>query len=206
MYIKSQEKTMKNIFALTTLALGIAAAANGFFSSSAHAVPVTGMVEIKANVPEIVFLETYKDITFNLEVADLTSSTPGLIQTASGSVAAGTTTITSPLAGTANQATSKTFSGIKAYRTWGTGGMGGKIEHSASVSATGGTLTSANDATSTMALTLAGAATTAASPAAPGLDSTKALDGVLDFTFNLSSVKAAGNYTGGEITVSAEGI
>jgi hypothetical protein len=196
---------MINIFALTTLALGIAAAANGFFSSSAHAVPVTGMVEIKATVPDIVFLETYKDITFNLQVTDLTSSTPGLIsQTASGSVTAGT--LSPALAGTTNQAASKTFSGIKAYRTWGTGGATGKIQHSASVSTGKGTLTSANDATSTMALTLAGAAATAASPAAPGLDSTKALDGVLDFTFALGSVKAAGNYSGGEITVSAEGI
>jgi hypothetical protein len=192
---------MKNIFALTTLALSIAAVANGIFSTTAHAAPVTGDVEIKATVPEIVFLETYKDITFNLETKDLTTDAPGLIQTASGSVAAGTTTVTLPLGATTVINPSKTFAGVQVYRTWGTGGPTAKIKHSASL--TSATLTHSSDTTSTMALT---AAKAAVDENAPGLDSTKALTGSMDFIFNLGSVKAAGNYAGATLQVSAEGI
>ncbi len=197
---------MKKIF-LAALTFGIAVLTNGLVSKSVYAQAVTGEVQIKAVVPDIVFLETYTDITFNMNAADLTTNTPGLIQTTaqggpgSGVVTAGSSTLTPPLSATTSGQTNKTFSNILVYRTWGIGGSTGKIEHGAAL--TNSTLTSSNDPTSTMTLAAGKAKVT---ETAPGLDSTNALPGSMDFTFDLNNVKESGIYTGAVLTVSAEGV
>jgi hypothetical protein len=192
--------SMKKILSLAALALGVSALVNGLFSTSAYAQAVTGDVEIKAVLPDIVFLETYKDITFNFNVADLTPDTTGLIQTENGDVAAGGTIVNPLLSATTTTAGDKLFSDVLVYRTWGLGGPGGRITHSASL--TDPTLEHSSIATSTIGLA---AAKTSVTEDAPGITGTP-LEGKMDFTFNFSSTTAAGDYGGATLQVSAEGV
>jgi hypothetical protein len=206
---------MKKILSLTALTLGAVVSANGLFSKPAYAAIVTGDVQIKATVPEVVFLETYTDITFNLSASDLTSdvtnATPTkLIQTQAGVVTSGASTVTSPLTGSSTFNTSKSFADVLVYKTWGTGGATGRIRHGAGLidgtgaSATSATLSHTTDATSTMTLA---ASKALESSDAPGLDGTNPdIDGLVTFDFTLNGIKKAGTYQGATLRVSAEGI
>lgn len=197
---------MKKIFSLIAFTFGATVLANGLFSTSAHAQAVTGRVKINAVVPDIVFLETYTEITFNMNAANLTSSTSGLIQTPAqggpgeGTVAAGDNKVNPPFLATTSAQTSTIFPGVLVYRTWGIGGPDGQIKHSAKL--TSNTLRS-TDPNSFMTLTAEKAEVT---QDAPGLDSTNALPGAMDFTFDLNNVKKSGTYTGAELMVSAVGV
>ncbi|MEA5573896.1 hypothetical protein [Calothrix sp. UHCC 0171] len=200
---------MKRIISLAALILGASVSVNGLLSTAAHAAPVESDVEISVEVPPVVFLQTYDSITFNLDVADLTTATvtnDGVLDDATvGTVAAGATTVTPalpPVTSTVVNGGNKVYSNVLLYRTWGLGGVAGNISHDAVVD---------NDTldlgTSSITLSLAKNASTPASPtSAPGISGTGAIEGSVDFTFDLNAVRASGLHTGGVVRVSAEGV
>jgi hypothetical protein len=201
--------SMKKILSLAALALGVSALVNGLFSTSAYAAPVTSDVQIEVSVPDIVFLQTYTKLTFDVVAADLTNGTPGTADTTvgAGTVDTGATVSPSlpPVANTVVNGGLKDYKNVLLYRTWGLGGSAGNITHDAVVATS--TLTSATAPSSTIDLSLVKSASTPASPtAAPGISGTTTIDGSVDFTFDLNNVKASGLHTGGIVTVSAEGV
>ncbi|BAZ37204.1 hypothetical protein NIES4101_31250 [Calothrix sp. NIES-4101] len=201
---------MKRIISLAALILGASVSVNGLLSTAAHAAPVESDVQISVEVPPVVFLQTYDSITFNLDVADLTTATVtngGVLDDATvGTVAAGSTTVTPalpPVASTVVNGGNKVYSNVLLYRTWGLGGAAGNISHDAVVD----TATLALGTSSTIGLSLTKSAGTPPSPtAAPGISGTTPIEGSVDFTFDLNAVRASGLHTGGVVTVSAEGV
>jgi len=204
--------SMKKIIYWAALALGTTALINGLLSTSAYAAAVTSDVQIEVKVPDIVFLTTYDKITFNLEAADLTDATVTsgsvLDKTAgSGTVAPGPTTVTPALTATAGTLkTTKTYSDVVLYKTWGLGAVTGQIEHGITA-VTSNTLTSTGTGpVSTITMSSPIISSPLAKDDAPGIDPTAAIDGTFDFTFDFIDVKRSGVHTGGLVTVSAAGI
>ncbi len=197
---------MKKIISLAALAVSTSILINGLSSTSAHAQAVTSGVEIEVSVPDIVFLQTYDKITFNLEAADLTTATDLLDNATPGSAAAGSSTVGTlpPQPVTTTGKTTKTYADVLLYRTWGLGGATGQIEHGISSVSNTLTLTGGAGAASTITMDspIASALT---KDNAPGIDGT-AIEGMFDFTFDFSGVKRSGLHTGGVVTVSAEGV
>lgn len=198
---------MKKIIFWAALALGTTALINGLLSTSAYAVPVTSNVQIEVNVPDIVFLQTYDKITFNLEAADLTSATSFLDDTTPGSSAAGSTSVAPLLTpGASTAVTTKTYPNVLLYKTWGLGAVTGQIQHGITAVTDTLTLTGGTGPVSTITMTSPVSSPTLAKDDAPGIDPTGAIDGTFDFTFDFAGVKRSGIHTGGVVTVSAAGI
>lgn len=203
---------MKKFFSLASLAVGVIASTSGLFSKPAHAAPaaVTSNVEIEVNVPDIVFLQTYDRITFYLGVDDLTTATAAQLKddTTAGSVAANSNSVTPNLPAqptTTTGKTTKTYTGVLLYRTWGLGASTGQIEHGITAVSNALTLTGGAGPTSTITMTSPVVTNPLTKSDAPGIDG-NAIEVPVDFTFDLTNVKRSGLHTGGSVTVSAQGI
>ncbi|MBD2344523.1 hypothetical protein [Anabaena subtropica] len=193
---------MKKIYSLASLTLGTVALVSNFFSAPAKA--VTADVEIQANVPEIIFLETYETLTYNVLPADLAPGyTNGVIQTgnigtfgtdgtvdnalnggASATVAGGIVTITNP---------------VTLYKTWGITSTG-EIKHG--IGAADGAVISLDSTSGNSVVSFTPTLAEATNPA-PGLDYGNALTGDVSFEFDFSATTESGLHTGGTITVTA---
>ncbi len=199
---------MKKIFSLVSLTAGVIASVNGLFSAPAYAAPVTSEVEIEVNVPDIVFLQTYDKITFDLGADDLTTATNFVDDATVGSVAAGTNAVTPALPAqpvTTTGKTTKTYSNVLLYRTWGLGSTNGQIEHGITTVNDTLTLIGSGGSTSTITMTSPVATNPLTQDNATGVDGTP-IEVPVDFTFDLSGVTLSGTHTGASVTVSAEGI
>ena len=198
---------MKKIIFLATL--GVSALVNGLFLTSAYAAPVTSDVQVEVSVPDIVFLQTYEKITFNLEAADLTTATAANLvdNTTVGSVVAGATAVSPDLVPAASTAkTTKSYPSVVLYKTWGLGATDGQIQHGISSVTNTLTLSSGTGPTSTITMTSPVVSSPLTKTNAPGIDPGGAIDGTFDFTFDLNGVKRSGTHIGGVVQVSAEGV
>lgn len=192
---------MKKIYSLASLTLGTVALVSNFFSAPAKAVDAD--VEIRANVPEVIFLETYDTLTYDVQPTDLAPGyTNGVIQTVNGTFdAAGT--VDNPLNGGA----SATVAGgivtipnpITLYKTWGITSTGNIVHGIGAANGTAITLDSTSG-NSTVSVT---PTLTPSTDLAPGLDYANALTGDVSFVFDFSATTESGLHDGGIITVTA---
>ncbi|ABA22769.1 hypothetical protein Ava_3161 [Trichormus variabilis ATCC 29413] len=191
---------MKKIYSLASLTLGTVALVSNFFSAPAKA--ATADVDIQANVPEIIFLETYDTLTYDVQPTDLAPGyTNGVIQTVNGTFdAAGT--VDNALNGGASATVANGIvtitNPITLYKTWGITSTG-NIVHGIANSGTAVALDSTSG-NSTVSFTPTLASST---DSAPGLDYANALTGDVSFEFDFSATTESGLHTGGTITVTA---
>ncbi|WP_414752769.1 hypothetical protein [Anabaena sp. CCY 9910] len=191
---------MKKIYSLASLTLGTVALVSNFFSAPVKA--ATADVDIQANVPEIIFLETYDTLTYDVQPTDLAPGyTNGVIQTVNGTFdAAGT--VDNALNGGASATVANGIvtitNPITLYKTWGITSTG-NIVHGIANSGTAVALDSTSG-NSTVSFTPTLASST---DSAPGLDYANALTGDVSFSFDFSATTESGLHTGGIITVTA---
>ncbi|TBR58362.1 hypothetical protein BLD44_009615 [Mastigocladus laminosus UU774] len=182
-------------FSLGTVAVG------SLFTTPAKAVDAN--VNIKVSVPDILFLETYSDLTFDVDVDDLiTNATPDVIQAVSGNVDLGTSVVDT-LLGTGTLPSFKTqpisVNDVEVYRVWGLGSTDGNISHNATYDDTDLAVTGSTTG-SIVAVTATGPNAT---DPAPGLDYADAIKGNVDFTLDFTNTTQSGLHEGGILTVTA---
>jgi len=198
---------MKKNFLLAAFTLGTTSLASTLLSAPARAAFVD--VPIKVEVPEIIYIQTYKSLTFKPSSSEFFASpqtidgnftsdgmvdqplpTPESIETTTGSINTGD---------------------VLVYKIWGTSnGDGNQISHSVAYEGSG-TLYLDGDTSSENNITISIISPTAAQTAdAPGLDTTAdAIEGKVQFGFNFANAKASGTYSapaGEALRITATGI
>ncbi|MBE9207910.1 hypothetical protein IQ244_15535 [Nostoc sp. LEGE 06077] len=201
---------MKKNFFLAAFTLGAVSLANTLLSAPARAVSVD--VPLQVEVPEVIYIQTYKSLTFRPTSAEYLGSAAPVNDTDGFFSSDGTITTLPAPNGTLTPTTGDITTGdILIYRIWGTStGGNGQIQHSVEFNGgTTGTLYLGGDtaSSSNVGVTISALGGTAT---APGLDVTNAtpIEGSVAFTFNFANASSAGTYSNPNeyLTITATGI
>ncbi|MCC5639626.1 hypothetical protein LC593_28135 [Nostoc sp. CHAB 5844] len=200
---------MKKNFLLAAFTLATASLTSSLLSAPAKAVSVD--VPIKVEVPEVIYIQTYKSLTFRPTSSEYLGAAAPVNDTDGIFSSDGTITPLPPPSGNLTPTTGNIPTGdILVYRIWGTStGANGQINHTVTYNGgNSGTLYFGGDTNSTDTVGI----TISANPqpqTAPGLDTSAApIEGKVAFTFNFASATKAGTYSnpGQFLTITATGI
>lgn len=196
---------MKKNFLLAAFTLGTTSLASTLLSAPARAAFVD--VPIKVEVPEIIYIQTYKSLTFKPNSSEFFGVQPDVDASFDS---AGTVSTPLPDPGTLTPTTGTITTGdVLVYRIWGTT-TSNQISHNVTYEGSG-TLYLDGDTSSLNNIGINIISPTGAqTAAAPGLDTTEApIEGKVQFGFDFANAKASGTYsapTGEALRITATGI